>query len=175
MSNTVKKTLTWSVSLLAFVVVMSLAALSMSNYLVGASFYGEGADRPDTREELCAYVTAKLEDPTISKVYRHRYEKDQEMHCSEDQLHAAAEATPVVDTSLFRSFLHQASSGAQALTQTSNYFELLDAIKNAANATSTTESTTQSVTTESSSSTTTQTTTQDTAPAPADDDGNPFN
>lgn len=150
MSNTVKKTLTWSVSLLAFVVVMSLAALSMSNYLVGASFYGEGSDRPDTREELCAYVSEKLEDPTISKVYRHRYEIDQEMHCSEEQLHAAANITPVVDTSRFRSFLHQASSGVEALTHTANYFELLDAIKAAA-------------TQESSSTTQTE------------DDGNPFN
>lgn len=164
MSNTVKKTLTWSVSLLAFVVVMSLAALSMSNYLVGASFYGEGADRPDTREELCAYVTAKLEDPTISKVYRHRYEKDQEMHCSEEQLHAAAEATPVVDTSLFHSFLHQAASGVQALRQSNSYFALLEAIK--AGDTESTETTTQSVTT---------TPVQNTTPTQTVDDGNPFN
>lgn len=164
MSNTVKKTLTWSISLLAFVVVMSLAALSMSNYLVGASFYGEGSDRPDTREELCAYVTAKLEDPTISKAYRHRYEKDQEMHCSEEQLHAAAEATPVVDTSLFHSFLHNASSGVEAARNSNSLFDL---ISNAIQASSTTSTTTETQPT--------QTTTTTTTPAQEDTDGNPFN
>ena len=165
MNNTAKKTLTWSISLLAFVVVMSLAALSMSNFLVGASFYGEGSDRPDTREELCAYVTAKLEDPTISKVYRHRYEKDQEMHCSEEQLHAAAEATPVVDTSLFHSFLHNASSGIEAARNSNSLFDL---INNAIQASSTT-----TTTTESQPATTSNTST--TTPAQEDTDGNPFN
>ncbi|MCC6643683.1 hypothetical protein IT411_02950 [Candidatus Peregrinibacteria bacterium] len=172
MTNEIKNGLKIGLSIMVFAIAMAMAALSMSNYLVTASFYGEGADRPDTKEELCAFLEDKLASNSLSTMYRRRYEKDKALHCKvTDTLHGAS--LPVVDTSLFGQFLHGPRSGADVMNGSNNYLSLL-MNWGSSDSTSTTTNSTENTTYSNPSTTQTTTPTETEEDIQSNDDGGIF-
>lgn len=97
-----------------------------------------GTDKPDTKEELCAFLDGKLNsNKVLAPKAAHRYQKDFDLHCTETEdatfLRSAAPEAEIdwseypsglriqqYGKSIMTSFLRNASSGMDAIIRSNN-------------------------------------------------------